>query len=109
MTLNILFVPCNTEEIRVAYKLKYNRKCDNQAILLIIIDGEKWHYLSVKNLSRLLKGTASNLNECFYCLNCSHSYSTKNRLVKHERVCNDHDYCHVEMPNEGNKILKYSR
>ena len=24
-----------------------------------------------------------------------------------KRVCNDHHYCHVEMPNEENKILKY--
>ena len=23
-------------------------------------------------------------------------------------MCNDHDYCFVEMPNEGNKILKYN-
>ena len=30
------------------------------------------------------------------------------KLKKHERVCNDHDYCHVEMPNEDNKILKYN-
>ena len=24
---------------------------------------------------------------------------------KHEQVCNEHEYCHVEMPNEDNKIL----
>ena len=29
------------------------------------------------------------------------------KLKKHERVFNDHHYCYVEMPNEGNKILKY--
>ena len=23
-------------------------------------------------------------------------------------MCNDHDYCYVEMPDEGNKILKYN-
>ena len=23
-------------------------------------------------------------------------------------MCNDHDYCHVEMPNEDNKLLKYN-
>ena len=28
--------------------------------------------------------------------------------IKHEKVCNDHDYCYVEMPNEYNKILKYN-
>ena len=30
----------------------------------------------------------------------------KNKLEKHERVCNDHDYCYIDMPNEDNKILK---
>ena len=30
----------------------------------------------------------------------------KNKLKGHERVCNDHDYCNAEMPNEYNKILK---
>ena len=32
----------------------------------------------------------------------------RKKLEKHERVCNDHDYCYVEMPNEDNKILKNS-
>ena len=31
------------------------------------------------------------------------------KLKKHERVCNDHDYCSVEMPNKDNKILKYNQ
>ena len=32
----------------------------------------------------------------------------KKNTKKLERVCNDHDHCHVEMPNEGNKILEYN-
>ena len=36
--LNTLYVPCNTEKIRHAYKSKYNLKRENQAILLIITD-----------------------------------------------------------------------
>ena len=77
--------------------------------MLIITDGEKWHYLAVKkDLPALLRGITSNHNVDFYSLNCFHSYSTENRLKRHERVCNDHDYCHVEMPNEDNKILKYN-
>ena len=43
ITLNILYVPHNKKEIRVAYKSKYNRKCKNQVVLLIITDGEKQH------------------------------------------------------------------
>ena len=74
----------------------------------MITDGKKWHYLAVKSLSPLLRGTISNHNGDFYCLNCFQSYSTKNKLKKHERVCNDYDYCYVEIPNEDNKILKHN-
>ena len=108
IALNILFVPCNTEEIRITYKSKYNHKRENREILLIITNGEKWHYLAIKSLLALLRGLTSNHNREFYCSNFFHSNSTKNKLKKHERVCNDHDYCYVEIPNEDNKILKYS-
>ena len=56
IALNILYVPRNTKQIRLACKSKYNCKRNNQVILLIITDGENWHYLAVKNLSRLLRG-----------------------------------------------------
>ena len=72
-------------------------------------DGEKCLNLAVKSLSALLRGMASNHNRDFYCLNCFYSYSTKHGLEKHERVCNDHDYCHVKMPKEDNKILEYDQ
>ena len=67
----------------------------------MITDGTKWHYLALKSLSALLRGITSNHNRDFYCLNCVHSYSTKEKLEKHENVCNDRDYCYVEM------IIKY--
>ena len=109
-----MYVPCNTKQIRLAYKSTYNCKRENQVILLMITDDRpsdevgKWHYLAVKNLSRLLRRIASNHNGDFYCSNCFHSYHTKNRLKKHERVYNDHDYCHAEMPNKYNKTLEYN-
>ena len=39
----------------------------------MISDGQKWHYLAVKNLSGLLRRIQSNHKEDFYCLNCFHS------------------------------------
>ena len=50
IAINILYVPHNTGKINVAYKSKPNLTCDKQVILLMITDGEKWHYLTVKNL-----------------------------------------------------------
>ena len=32
----------------------------------------------------------------------------KNRLEIHKKVCENHDCCCVEMPEEDNKILKYN-
>ena len=55
VALNILHVPNNTKQIKHAYKAKYNLKRKNQVILLMISDGNKWHYLAVKTLSGLLR------------------------------------------------------
>ena len=84
--LNILFVPYNTEKIRLVYKSKHNFKRENHVILLMITDCIKWHYLAVKNLSALVRGITSNHVGDFYCLNCLRSYSTKEKLKKHEKV-----------------------
>ena len=108
IALNILYVLHNTEKIRHACKSKYNLKRENQVILLMITDGEKWHCLAVKPLSALFRGITSNNNGDFYCLNCFQSYTTENEFKKH-KVCENHDYCYVEMPEEDNTILKYNQ
>ena len=67
IAFNILCVPYNTEKIRHANKSKYNLTRENQVILLMITDGEKWHYLAVKILSVLFKGITSKHEGDFYC------------------------------------------
>ena len=74
----------------------------------MIADGKKCHYLDAKSLSAFFRGITWKHVGDFYCLNCFHSYKTENKLIKHEKVCNDHDYCYVEMQNEYSKILKYN-
>ena len=108
ITLNILYVPRNTKKINIAYKSKHNLTREKQVILLMISNGEKWHYLTVKNLSGLLKRITSNHKEDFYCLNCFHAYSTNNKLEAHKKICENHDYCHVEMPIKENNTIKYN-
>ena len=89
--------------------------------MLIITNGEKWHYIALKSvrtddgfnrpirsLSRLFRGITSNNHGDFYCLGCLHSFRTDNALKKHERLCGNNDYCHVEMPTENNNTLKYN-
>ena len=89
--MNTLFVPHNKIEICHAYISKYNHRRKNQVILLMITDdGKRWDYISVRRLPALLRGISSSNNGDFYC--CFHSYRTLNKLKKHERVCNNHDY-----------------
>ena len=58
----------------------------------------------MRSLSALLRGISSSNNVDFYCLNCFHSYCALNKLKKHERVCNNYDYCLIDMPEEHEKI-----
>ena len=104
-----MYVPHNTKEIRQAYKSKYNLNRENQVISLMIADGEKWHYLAVKSFSSLFRGITGNNNGDFYCLNCFQSYTTENKLKKHKKVCENHDYCYVEKPEEDTKIPRPPR
>ena len=79
----------------------------------MITDGEKLHYTALKSeqtevgfirptksLSRLFKGITSNHKGDFYCLNCLHSFRSYNILKKHEKLCENNDYCYIEMPTE---------
>ena len=109
IVLNILYVPHNAKKIQIAYKSKHNLTREKQVNLLMITNGENWYYLVVKCLPGLLKGIISNHKEDFYCLNCFCAYTTRNKLEEHKKICENHDYCHVEMPNEDNKIIKYNQ
>ena len=109
VALNILYVPFNTKKIEIAYKSKYNLKRDNQIILLMISNGENWHYLAVKSVSRLLRGISSNHDGDYYCLNCFHSYRTENKLNVHKKICENHEYCNIEMPSPNNNIIIYNQ
>ena len=54
IALNVLFVSYNSEEVKLAYKSRYNNNCKNNLILLMISDEAKnCFYFAVKNLSEL--------------------------------------------------------
>ena len=70
----------------------------------MISNRENWHYLAVKSLSRLLRGTTRNHDGDYYCLNSFHSYGTENKLNAHKKVCENHDYCNIEMPSKAKNL-----
>ena len=66
-------------------------------------------YKSKYNLIRLLSGISSNHNSDYYCLNCFHSYRTENKLNVHKKICENREYCNIEMPSPNNNIIKYNQ
>ena len=47
----------------------------------MILNGEKQlHYLAVKKLLALLRGTTSKHHNDFYCLNCLYTFATEKKL-----------------------------
>ena len=69
----------------------------------------RWHYLAVKRLSALFRGITSKHYGGFYCLNCFHSFITKNKLESHKKVCENKDFSNVIIPPEDNKTLEFNQ
>ena len=88
--LNVLSIPHNTKTISVTYRSEYDNKRTKQVILLMITNGKKYHYLAVTNLSALLQRMSSNHKGDFHCSNCFNSYTTGNKLIEHDEICNNH-------------------
>ena len=69
----------------------------------------RWHYIAVKKLSALLRGITSKHYSDFYCLNCLHSFRTKNKLESHKKVCENKDFYNLIMSYEDTKILEFNQ
>ena len=62
-----------------------------------------------KKLSALLREITSKHYGDFYCLNCLHSFTTKNKLKSHKRVCENKNFCNIIMASEDTKILEFNQ
>ena len=69
---------------------------------------EGWHYRAVKKLSTLLRRITTKHHGDFYCLNCLHSFRTKNKLKSHAKICKNKDFCGIVMQSEKNDILEFN-
>ena len=104
IALNVLYA--KKEKNTSAYVSKTNSNHEKQVILLMIPNGEgRWHYLSVKKLSALLRGVTPKHHSDFNCLNCLHSFATENKLELHTRVFENIDFCNVIVKSKDIKIL----
>ena len=55
--------------------------------LLLVIDGDKLHYMYIKDFDRFMFNKTKNKNKKYFCKNCLQCFSSKNVLIKHKEVC----------------------
>ena len=118
IALNVLFVSYNSEEIKLAYKLNYNKR-KNQVILLMINDeANNCYYFAVKNLSELYslgwlrskKEAIINGDNCFQnalndALNYQNIKKDPQRISKIKYYISEYNWERIEFP-AGSKDWK---
>ena len=67
VTIALTVLYAKIEKIYPPYVSKHNSNCEKPVILLMIINGEKWHYLVVIKISALLRERTSKHHGDFYC------------------------------------------
>ena len=75
----------------------------------MIRNGKGCHYLAVKTLSALLRGTTLKHDGDFYCLSCFYLFRTKNELGHNKNVCKNKCFCGFLIPSEDSKILEFNQ
>ena len=58
-----------------------------------------------QKLSALLRGISSNHNGDVYYMDCFKVFRTKFKLEVRKKMCENHDYCYVQMPMKKIKYL----
>ena len=64
-----------------------DQKSEKLIDLLLLIDGDKSHYVYIKDFNRFMFHKTKNKNKKYFCKSCLECFSSKNVLTKHKEVC----------------------
>ena len=64
-----------------------DQKFENLMDLLLVIDGDKSHYVYIKDFDRFMFHKTKNKNKKYFCKSCLQCFSSKNVLTEHKKVC----------------------
>ena len=105
VSVNVLVV--EERDIYICRKSNYRR--DREINLLLISEGDRWHYTAIKSLSRLLASKNSKHHgKQYFCTNCLQGFTLELSRDEHYGYCNDNDTVRVEMPKKGLTVEFYN-
>ena len=64
-----------------------DQKFENSMDLLLAIDGNKSHYVYIKDFDRFMFHKTKNKNKKWFCRSCLQCFSSENVLIKHKEDC----------------------
>ena len=78
------------KDIYICRKTTY--RCDWEINLMLISEGDRWHYTAIKSLSRLLAGKNSkHAHKQYFCNNCLQGFTQELSRDQHYSYCIDND------------------
>ena len=76
--------------------------------LMLISEGDRWHYTGIKSLIRLLASKNSNhAHKHYFSNNCLQGFTLELSRDQHYSYCNDNETVRVEMPRKGKTVEFY--
>ena len=106
IAINVLFN--KKESIYTVRRSELNEKCSKHVNLLMIVYGEKRHYIATKNISWLFSKLNRKTQHAYnYCINCLNDFRTSSARDNHYKYCSSNGHAKVKMPSEKEKWLKF--
>ena len=113
------FERCNEVKVNV---FRYEKKSlypfriskhnsDFVADLLLITDGERYHYVLITDLVNLVRKVQGRQIDApaKICRNCFHVCSNNETLQKHEKLCYQFETCQVLLPQPDSNSLAFKK
>ena len=97
ISVNVLSV-----EGKDIYICRKGQRHQREINLMLISEGDKWHYTAIKSLSRLLcSSNSKHKRKQYFCTNCLQGFTQELSRDEHYSYCIDNETVRVEMPNKG--------
>ena len=122
IALNILFLPHNSEEIKLAYKSNYNKRKNQVILLMISSKANNYNYFAVKKLSEFnssgwLRGKKETIisgdndfeNALDDALNYQNIKTNPERISKLKPYINKYNWEGIEFPVGPKDWIKFER
>jgi len=97
------------EEESAIVPLRVTPKLRNRHInLLLLQEGDEYHYVLIKNISRFLSHLTTRRKRLYWCENCLTPRDKKEKHLEHRERCIEHDAQAIKMPAPKDSTMKFT-